>query len=114
MDGRGDKPRIIVRLHAHSEAGHHVLMSLAPPRDRGPDDPASANGHAGPSVGTRERGSFTFGTCHGCGWSGPGRRARALDAQDAVRHLEAGCEGAITPHAARGGAAGAESDRAPR
>ena len=89
-------------------------MSPAAPRDRGPDDPPSANGHAGPSVGTRERGSFTFGTCHGCGWSGPGRRARALAAQDAVRHLEAGCDGGIPPHAVRCGAAGAESDRAPR
>ena len=63
-------------------------MSPAAPRDRGPDDPPSANGHAGLPVGTRERGSFTFGTCHGCGWSGPGRRARALAAPDAVRHLD--------------------------
>ena len=89
-------------------------MSPAAPRDRGPDDRSSANGHAGPPVGTRERGSFTFGTCHGCGWSGPGRRARALAAQDAVQHLEAGCDGVATPHAARDGATGAESERAPR
>jgi hypothetical protein len=89
-------------------------MSLAAPRDRGPDEPPGANGHAAPPVGTRERGSFTFGTCHCCGWSGPGRRARALAAQDAVRHLEGGCDGEIAPHAVRGGSAGAESDRAPR
>jgi hypothetical protein len=114
VDRRGDKPRIAVLLHAHSEAGHHVLMSPAAPLDRGPDDRSSANGHAGPPVGTRERGSFTFGTCHGCGWSGPGRRARALAAQDAVRHLDAGCDGGVTPQALRGGATGAESDRAPR
>ena len=91
-----------------------MLMSPAAPRDRGPDDPASADGYVGPSVGTSDRGSFTFGTCHGCGWSGPGRRARALAAQDAVGHLQAGCEGAIAPHAVPGGAAGAESDRASR
>ena len=114
MDGPGDKPRIAVLLHAHSEAGHHVLMSPAAPRDSGPDDPSSANGHAGRLVGTRERGSFTFGICHGCGWSGPGRRARAVAARDAVRHLEAGCDGGISPHALRGGVAGTESDRAPR
>ena len=85
-----------------------------PPATADPTTRPSANGHAGPPVGTRERGSFTFGTCHGCGWSGPGRRARALAAQDAVRHLEAGCDGGATPHAVRGGATGAESDRAPR
>ena len=88
-------------------------MSPAAPRDRGPDDPPSANGHAAPSVATWERGSFTFGTCHGCGWSGPGRRARALAAQDAVRHLEAGCD-AGTADAVRDGAAAAEPDPAPR
>jgi len=88
-------------------------MSPAAPLDRGPDDQPSANGHAGPSVGTSERGSFTFGTCHGCGWSGPGRRARALAAQDAVGHLEAGCDGGV-PHSVRASGAGAEPDQAPR
>ena len=113
MHGWGDKPRIAVRLHAHSGAGHHVLMSPASPHDRGPGDQPGADGHAGPSVGTSERGSFTFGTCHGCGWIGPGRRARALAGQDAIRHLEAGCD-AGTTDAVRDGAAGAEPDPARR
>jgi hypothetical protein len=63
-------------------------------------DPA-ADGRAGPGADGKavpwtdvvDRGSFTFGTCRGCGWTGPGRRARATAAQDAVRHAEAGCAG---------------------
>ena len=89
-------------------------MPPAAPRDRGPDDLPSANGHADPVVGTRERGSFSFGTCHACGWSGPGRRARARAAQDAVRHLEAGCAGDGTPPADRGAATTPGPDRASR
>ena len=54
---------------------------------------------------TEDRGSFTHGTCGGCGWSGPGRRARAVAARDAVRHLQTGCAGELTTaahdHAAR-------------
>ena len=54
---------------------------------------------------TEDRGSFTHGTCGGCGWSGPGRRARAVAARDAVRHLQTGCAGEVTTaahdHAAR-------------
>ena len=57
-------------------------------------------------AGTEDRGSFTHGTCGGCGWSGPGRRARAVAARDAVRHLQTGCAGtaptaAAHDHAAR-------------
>ncbi len=54
---------------------------------------------------TEDRGAFTHGTCGGCGWSGPGRRARAVAARDAVRHLQTGCAGEVTTtahdHAAR-------------
>ena len=47
-------------------------------------------------AGTEDRGSFTHGTCGDCGWSGPGRRARAVAARDAVRHLQTGCAGKRT------------------
>jgi hypothetical protein len=53
-------------------------------------------------AGTEDRGSFTHGTCSDCGWSGPGRRARAVAARDAVRHLQTVCAGsAPTPAAHR-------------
>jgi hypothetical protein len=47
-------------------------------------------------AGTEDRGSFTHGTCGCCGWSGPGRRARATAARDAVRHLQLGCTERVT------------------
>ena len=39
-----------------------------------------------------EKGSFTFGYCKSCDWTGPARRARDKAVRDAVRHEEA-CPG---------------------
>jgi hypothetical protein len=71
-------------------------MPHAPRRTSGPGESAVRSGNADTRAGTEERGSFTFGTCHGCGWTGPGRRARAVAARDAAGHLEAGCPGRLT------------------
>ncbi len=71
----------------------------APVVDRPPADAHAAR------AGTEDRGSFTHGTCDDCGWSGPGRRARAVAARDAVRHLQTGCAGTVPTAAAHDHAA---------
>lgn len=35
-----------------------------------------------------ERGSFSHGACAGCGWQGPGRRARAKATDDYLAHAK--------------------------
>jgi len=60
------------------------------------DGPGPAAGTHASRAGTEDRGSFTHGTCDDCGWSGPGRRARAAAARDAVRHLQTGCAARLT------------------
>ncbi|GAA1885441.1 hypothetical protein GCM10009814_14330 [Lapillicoccus jejuensis] len=39
-----------------------------------------------------EKGSFTFGYCKSCDWTGPARRARDKAVRDAVRH-DGACPG---------------------
>jgi hypothetical protein len=34
-----------------------------------------------------DRGSFSYGVCRVCGWSGPGRRSRRVATVDAQGHL---------------------------
>jgi hypothetical protein len=69
------------------------------------DAPRLAAGTHASRAGTEDRGSFTHGICDDCGWSGPGRRARAAAARDAVRHLQTGCAGRVTSAAAHPDAA---------
>ena len=88
-------PELLTRAHAPLTDVRTALPDAhGPPTDNHPARP-----------GTEDRGSFTHGTCGGCGWSGPGRRARAVAARDAVRHLQTGCAGDVTTaaddHAAR-------------
>lgn len=35
-----------------------------------------------------DQGNFSHGTCVGCSWTGPGRRARSRAIEDAVEHVK--------------------------
>ncbi|WP_168581191.1 hypothetical protein [Gephyromycinifex aptenodytis] len=59
---------------------------------------AESGGHAEPAQDTSggpvaviETGSFARAKCTGCGWQGPGRRARSGAAGDAELHQLTGC-----------------------
>ena len=45
----------------------------------------------------REKGSFVFGACAECEWTGPGRRSRSAAEADAREHGQKGCDAAGTP-----------------
>lgn len=45
-----------------------------------------------PEEATREEGSFTYGSCKGCGWRGRARRSRDKARSDAKDHKKS-CEG---------------------
>jgi hypothetical protein len=77
----------------------------APADGRPQTDGGPPNDNHAARAGTEDRGSFTHGTCGDCGWSGPGRRARAVAARDAVRHLQTGCAGRVPTAAAHDHAA---------
>jgi hypothetical protein len=85
--------RTTAPVAAEGSVGAHAFY------DEGQTDPP------GPAAVTEDRGSFTHGICDDCGWSGPGRRARAAAARDAVRHLQTGCAGRVTSAAAHPAAA---------
>jgi hypothetical protein len=53
--------------------------------------PATAGAESGAGLPRtsviEDRGSFSHGVCHACGWIGPGRRSRRVAGLDAARHL---------------------------
>lgn len=66
-----------------SPLGRYRIMVCMPPATAG----------AEPDAGTPrtsvivDRGSFSHGVCHTCGWIGPGRRSRRVAGLDAAHHL---------------------------
>ncbi len=60
-----------------------VMNDRSGPAIPGTDTPGSAH--------VVDRGSFTHAHCEPCGWTGPGRRSRAVARRDATDHTEGEC-----------------------